>query len=182
MFNGDLKTDASNKIQQKGLSFSYSHAAINVGLDFISSVAESESFQEGMLDTGAADGSYLMLADYVPGNALHASYRTDHFNIIVERVAAMKEFATGDGTLAGKKPVTTNFEAGYTASDNTYAFGIQGSKDADGIEPLPKRKVLLGFSRNIFEHAGLGVELARTTHYANDEKESSLTARLAVEF
>jgi len=187
IFNGNIHKMDTIKLEQKGVSLSYQKDAINVGIDYISSVVDSEVLQENMFDS--VNAVYRPIKNFVPGTAFHAIYRNDNFNLIVERVAALKKFdvsdgETGpglnDGTLADKKPITTNFEFGYNLGEDTFAIALQGSKDAEGI--FPKKKVLLGYSRSIFEKVGLGVEVAKTTDYDNNNTDRSVTAQLSIEF
>lgn len=181
LFNGDTQTTSEDKIEHSGFSINYETDNINVGLDYISSVGDSDGVSGALVDAG---GNGLALDSYVPGLAIHAIYKTDTFNIIVERVAAMKSFNAAD-SLGEVKPITTNVEFGYSIDEHNLALSLQGSKEAEGLG-LPEKKFLLGYSRDILEHVGLGVELARSTGYedgaGNTDKETTLTAQLAVEF
>jgi len=192
LFNGNIHNSDSSKLEQKGLSVVYEKDALHVGLDYISSIVDTNGLEGIMANTDVLtvdEMPYLNIDKYVPGTALHLKYTTDAFNIIVERVAAMKKFAlsdgesalgANDGVLADMKPVTTNVEFGYNIDDATIAIAIQGSKDAENI--FPKKKVMLGYSRSIFEKVGLGLELAKTTDYDEENTDTTFTTHLAVEF
>jgi len=190
LFNGSIHKAEEPKLEQKGISVKYEKNGLNVGLDYISSIAESENLQASFKNPapGPTSPPYYPAYKYIGGTAFHAKYSSDAFNIIVERVGALKKFnkadgetapGAGDGPLANLKPSTTNFEFGYNISDSTVAVSVQGSKDADGF--FARKKVLLGYSRDIFEKVGLGLELAKATKY-NDDTDTTFVAHIALEF
>jgi len=189
LFNGNVHKGDTTKLEHKGISLKYEHDAINVGFDYLSSMVESEALQALMVDPNVTPEAYLPIDKYIAGTAFHAIYRGDTFSIIVERVAAMDKFAASDGetapnandgALANKKPVTTNVEFGYDINGNTIGLALQGSKDAEGI--FPKKKILLALSRTIFDKVGLGVELAKTTDYNEDNTDTTIVGHFAIEF
>lgn len=182
LFNGNIHQFDTTKLEHKGFRISYEKEQISFGLDYISSVAESEVLQAAMLDPNPAltETTYLPIDKFVAGSAIHAIYRSDTFSIIVERVAAVKKFAATDAKLANKKPITGNVEAAYQLARYKIAIGLQGSKDAEGL--FAKQRVLAGVSRDIFEKVGLNMELAKTTEYDKSKTDTTLTAQLAIEF
>ena len=182
LFNGNIHKSDATKLEHKGFRVAYEKRQLSVGLDYISSIAESEVLQAALLDSNPAltVTTYLPIDKFIAATAVHAIYHGDTFSIIVERVAAVKKFAATDGGLANKKPITGNVELAYHFSPYNIAMGLQGSKDAEGL--FAKQKVLVGASRNIFKKVGLNVELAKTTEYDNTITDTTLTAQLAIEF
>lgn len=185
LFSGEIhKTDIENKLEHRGFRIAYDKGPISVGLDYINSIAESEVLREKLIDTSALDQpSYLNIDTFVGGTAFHANYRTERFNILVERVAALKTFAdtaSTDGELAGSKPITNNVEFGYRFGENNIAISLQGSKEAESF--APKRRVLLGYAREILEKVGLKIELAKTTQYNADHTDMTLSVQTSIEF
>lgn len=209
VFNGDPKkvdaTVGEDNVEQKGFSVAYENDNFNVGLDYITSIADSDTLQGQEIAVSILDGNGDPLADYtypttrtlkkyIAGVAIHAIYNADNFNIIVERVSAMDKFAATDyadlfgDPLTAKEiqPTATNIEVGYNFGDQKISLAIQGTKDA-AIFDLPEKRNLITYSKDIFEHVGLGIEYAKSTRYSEADdgdggSETTLTAQVAIEF
>jgi len=127
IFNGNtIETGSDDKVDNSGFSVSYSKDGLDVGLDYISSIGDSDSLQELFDDgTGAAT-----LNSYVAGLSIHAMYSVADFNAIVEHVAAQDAFLVADfGTAltpsTPREPSATNIDFGYSFGDQSVGLAIQ---------------------------------------------------------
>lgn len=194
VFNGDsIETETSttgdDNIEHFGANLGYAFESdsmsIDMGIGYISSVADTNGLQD------AVDFSTNTIEKYVDGTAYHIVYKPGSFTFIGEYIAA-DQFQTGelDFNGVGAAPKAYNVEAAFTQklahSEITYALGYQGTEEAVALE-LPESKILAGISFNPSEGTSLGAEYAVDEDYTVEDGgtgESAYTfaVLLAVEF
>ncbi len=193
-FNGDVDSDAEDKLEQFGASLGYTtefaqDGSATFGVSYISSLGDSDALQDVLITT--EPGSYT------GGMSAFASASYGSWTVIGEYLTATDEF--GMGTLVhngdGAKPSAWNLEVDY----ETYLFGVpmslalavQGTNQALALE-LPESRVLLAASAEMYENTTLSLELAHDEDYSSGDtagavsgtgkSADTVTLQLAVEF
>ena len=192
-FNGDTieaATPASeDTIEHFGASFGYvwenGDMSLDVGIDYISSLGDSDGISGNLPDTDA-DELPDPLVSYVGGMAFHANYTHGALSVIFEYVSS-DDFDTTELTFNGQGASLSafNLEAGYTYDWGSAAIGYQTTDEAAAIG-LPETRILLAVSKEIFSATSLSFEYAMDDDYdtpdgtGNDG--STTTIQLAIEF
>jgi len=199
-FNGDtIETSTFNKgddtIGHFGASIGYlfksSEMSLDIGADYISSMADADSLFDGLsLNTdsnGDAIGDTATLDSYVSGLALHGIYSNGSWSAVVEYLKADK-FQVGELAFNGQgaEPSATNIEAAYSFDWGTLALSYQTMDETQALG-LPESRVTVGAATDLFENTTLKVEYAQDDDYSttvggtgNDA--SNLTFQLATTF
>jgi hypothetical protein len=177
LFNGNtIETSSTDDtLEHSGVSLSYSKDGLDVGLDYISSLGDSDTFQAA-LDNGTG---IAPVTSFVAGLSIHAMYTMGDFNVIVEQVSAQDKFTE----LGDLEPSATNIDFGYSLGDYSLGLSLQSTDDMQGLG-IPESKTLLSYSRELYEGTGLAVEYATSDYYDIDaeDSETTITVQLAVEF
>ena len=185
IFNGDtIETDTfddgDDTIENGGLRIGYVNDMVDVGVDYITSIGDADSFQDVLAESQDS---------YVAGVAAHVMLNLGDFNIILERVQALDNFKISDFAEEPAKepePVANHVEAAFTfAEEHTIAASYQFTDDSAGF--LPEKRWLLGYSTTIFESASLAVEFSHEEDYSfndggTEDETDTVTVQLAVEF
>lgn len=182
-FNGDADETATNPdvIDDFGISISYANDNLDVGVDFINNVAETDGLW-GVVD-GVIGGSPSLVTEQAQGIAFHAIYKTGSFTVIAEMVSADKLVDANNA-----EPKATNFEVAYDLGNGTVALGFQSTDDLGGT--LPESKTMLAYSTTIAKDVSLAVEYADAEDYpttatptaGTGQSGGTFTAQIAVEF
>ncbi len=190
VFNGDtIETGDDESIEHTGFSIGYMMEgdgySLDVGLDYISSLADTDGVYDGL-------GSPASMTSLVSGTALHAIYNKDALSVIFEYVAS-DEFDVADLAFNAQGATVSafNIEAGYGFDWGTAAIGYQASEEALGLG-LPETRILFSISHEIFEDTTLSYEHAMDDDYAASDTDGTLngsggdgstsTIQLAVSF
>jgi len=174
MFNGDADKTGIDEdvVDDFGISISYATSNLDVGIDFLNNVAETDGIW-GILDGNGVTA----VQDQTQGIAFHVIYSAGPIIVIAEIVSADQL-----EDLADKEPQATNIEVVYEMEGGTIALGVQNSEDAEGT--LPERKVMLAYTTKIAKDVSLAVEYGDAEDYETETNESgaTFTAQIAVEF
>ncbi len=194
IFNGDTSKASTpageDSIEHSGLSIGYvmenDGYSLDVGLDYISSLGDSDGISAGLPDVDA-DGLPDPLTSFVSGTTLHAIYNNDALSVIFEYVVSDDFNATElIFNTRGASVSAFNIEAGYGFDWGTAAIGYQSTDEAFALS-LPESRILVTASKDIFEDTTLSFEHAMDEDYSvadggtgNDG--STTTIQIAVGF
>jgi len=198
VFNGDIDKQSEidngdNNINNFGVNLGYSLESdkyiINVGVDYINNLADSDTLQE--FTTPGID-------NYIGGLGVHANFKFGIFTVIAEYVGAMDDFLAGE--LVGidkddnpapsdkkRAPSAYNLELGFDIGQRiTLAFAYQGSSDAVDIG-LYESRGMVGAAIDVAHKTHLSFELAFDDDYATSEggdgeTDIAFTTQLAIKF
>lgn len=145
-----------------GVAVGYELENANVGVDYLSSLLESD----------------------VPAMSVHGAVNLGRVTLLGEHLAATKSFKPGDldGAITTEaKPTTTHLEAAYDLhNDRTIAVAWNQTREAEELE-LPKEYYGATYSQPIYKDLSGAVELIQSKQYTG-EKDQALTVQLAYEF
>lgn len=145
-----------------GAGIRYETNNANVGMDYLSSLLES--------DVGAV--------------SVHGGVNLGKVALLGEHLTATKALQPGDldGSITTKaKPSATHLEASYDLNDDrTMAVAWNRTKDAADLE-LPKEYYGATYSQPVYKDIFGAVELIQSKQYTG-EKDKALTVQLAYEF
>lgn len=193
LFNGDSANSGDDKAEIYGVNLTYTveqdNFSYDLGLDFISSIADSNGLTDGLDNLGT---DITALNDYVAGAAVHANFWLGANNLFVEYVQAVDTFADGELDFKGKgaQPAALNIEYGYalelSEKEIQFALAYQVTDESVALE-LPKTRIILAASFDVVENVGLGIEIATAKDYkvkdgGSDEDTTTLTIQLAAGF
>ncbi len=198
VFNGDVDSDAEDRVDQFGVSLGYTagfgaEGSARFGLSYISSLGDSDALQDAMITT--KPGSYTA------GLSAFVTASQGPWTVIGEYLTAVDEFTVG--TLAynggGAKPSAWNLEVDYATYlfgvPTSFALAVQGTNQALGLE-LPEGRILLAVSSAVYANTTLSLELAHDEEYDSGDTATNangvingtgrgadtITLQLAVEF
>jgi len=195
-FNGDADQVTTNipadndVIDDFGMSIAYSMSSgslnLDLGLDFINNMAETDTLQGALLAAPE-------VTEHTAGTALHAIISVGAFKFIAEHVTASDDFTTTDLQFNGAKasPSASNIEIAYITAmggrDVIIAIAQQSTADVDVAIGLPETRSMLSVSTTVAGDVALAVEFSKSSDYAiadggTGESGSTVTAQLAVEF
>lgn len=180
----DGSEDRERHVENYGLTVSFAQDNFSAGLDYISSLAESDGLigykEEKFYDYVEDDGAI----------SISGSLNLDAVTIIGEYLFAVDDVTWTDGFLNYSKDlaaiqIEVDFAAKLGEKDYTIGFAIQETDEAGGL--LPEQRISLGASTEIYENVGLGLEFWRDTDYSvakggTDEKSNNIVVQLAAEF
>ena len=173
VFNGDVDDNGAterSKTEMYGLSlvladgdddFSY-----EFGLDYISSIADTDTLQDAVAG-GTVD-------DYVSGVSIDASFLLGAANVNLEYTTARDEFEFAELSFnaKGAKPAAFNVEVGYLVNlvgfETQLAASYQGTKEALALG-LPEKRLAVAASTLIAKNTSLSLELARDYDYGRSD-------------
>ena len=169
VFNGDVDdsgaTDRS-KTEMYGVSLGLADGddafSYEFGLDYISSIADTDTLQDAIVG-GTID-------DYVAGVSIDASVVMGAANLNLEYTTARDEFEATELSFDGKgaKPAAFNVEVGYVVNiagfETQLAASYQRTKEALALG-LPEKRIAFAASTLVAENTSLSVELARDYDY-----------------
>ena len=193
-FNGDTSKASTpvgeDKIEHSGASIGYmvktDTYSLNLGLDYISSLGDSDGLSASLPDANA-DGLPDALTSFVGGTALHAVYNRDALSVILEYISS-DDFKLAELGFNGKgaSPSAFNIEAGYGFDWGTAALGYQATDEALALG-LPESRILVALSKEIYDDTALSFEYAVDSDYSTTvggtgKDASSTTIQLAVSF
>lgn len=176
IFNGDQDEDGKDRVNNIGARVQFADEGFAVGADYISNLADSDGLQDK--NYGYAGGE-----DAVAGFSIHGAVNLGGINLFVEQLSAIDPLAN-DGN--NSEPSATQFEVSVESGDMTFAFAYQETDEALFLE-LPEQRISLGFSTEVTEGLGLGVEFNKDDDYevadgGSGESTNSLVIQLAAEF
>ncbi len=173
VFNGDVDDNGAterSKTEMYGVSlvladgddaFSY-----EFGLDYISSIADTDTLQDAVAG-GTVD-------DYVSGVSVDAAVIMGAANLNLEYTTARDEFESTELAFDGKgaKPAAFNIEVGYLVNiagfETQLAASYQGTKEALALG-LPEKRLAVAASTLIAQNTSLSLELARDYDYGRSD-------------
>jgi len=204
-YNGDVeRARKDDHVDAFGLSAGYAYEGrgmkMDLGADYINNILDSNGLADildGLREEAEGQDYTFDLKDYVPGLAAHAMFGVGAFTFTGEYVAMLDdmEFVSDiddpdlladlglnetyqmDAVTAWSAELACGFD--LAGRETTVAAGYQGMDN--GGEFYPERRILAGVSMEIFEHALCALEYRHDT-YENDDTESQVTAKLALEF
>lgn len=145
-----------------GARVGYSTEKTSVGVDYLSSLMDSE----------------------VPAIGLNGSVKLGRVTLLGEHVTASKSFKAGDldGSITtDAKPSATHLEANFDLNnDRTVALAWNQTKEAEDIG-LPKEYYGAAYRQPIYKDISGAVELIRSKSYQG-EQDRTLTAQLSYAF
>lgn len=214
-FNGDNQIDGKDQINNWGANLSFAQESEDltwaVGASYINNLGDSDSLQDTIADNrteavleaqeaAATDPNVLVPSadptDRVDGWTANFGVIYKNFNFIAEYLTAAGKFDPIDlarennGVIRGAKPSAWNLELGYSfpvlGKESTAAVAYQESKDALGLA-LPKSRLLVGWSVEVYKFTSLSFEYHRDNDYETSEggtgdSSDTYTAQLAVTF
>ncbi len=173
VFNGDIDDNGAterSKAEMYGVSFALADGdddfSYEFGLDYISSIADTDTLQDGIAG-GTVD-------DYVSGVSIDVSFVLGAANVNLEYTAANDEFEVAELSFnaRGAKPAAFNVEVGYLVNlvgfETQLAASYQGTKEALALG-LPEKRLAVAASTLIAENTSLGLELARDYDYGQSD-------------
>lgn len=192
LFNGATReTGADDVADQMGARLAYvtegKDQSMDIGIDYINNIADSDSITSYYEE---AYGGTTVKA-YVPAQIIHANLTFGSMHFIAEHLVTDRFEAT---ELAfngkGAEITATNIEAGFdmmiAGIDSTIGVAMQTTGEALALG-LPKEKVLLALSLNVYKYTALSFEYARSTDYdiadgGTGKEADAYTVQLAVGF
>lgn len=186
VFNGEINqaNDSDDHIDNYVASVVFTFPNVMAGASYTSNIATSNELIDQMNDVDGDGDNTNDLNDYVAGYSAFASINLkDKFFIEAEYLAAIDEFEAGELLFdSGQKyqPSTWNLEFAYAATDDL-ELGIRYAGSNDGGDFLPDEQYGGVVSYGIFENTSLAVEY-QYSEFENDDKETTATAQLAIEF
>ena len=161
----------NEKFENFGVSAAYSvetgtwPSALHLSVSYIheirsDSVDDSEAFVE------------------LPGIAASATVGSGPASLTGEYVTAVD---ARNGSEPSAWMVEAAFEFEFLGKGAAVAAGYQATQEAAGLD-LPESRVLLGLAVELMEGVGLSMEWKRDEAYDSDDKNTAVTAVLALEF
>ncbi|MBN2332152.1 MAG: LbtU family siderophore porin [Deltaproteobacteria bacterium] len=191
-FNGDIdETGDEDKIKGYGLNAGYTYEtedfAVDFGLGWINSIADSDALGEFLEEEGIED-----IADYVGGFNAYAIVSWKNFTLIGEYLGATDDFKMAELEFAGSgaQPESWNIELAYTfevaGHETVLAAAYQGTDEAHALE-LPEKRYLGSLGVELVEGVSVALEYAHDEDYGESEGGSgenaeTVTMQLALEF
>ncbi|CAA6811770.1 MAG: Porin [uncultured Thiotrichaceae bacterium] len=149
--------DASDKIDDGGISLDYETDGFMTGISYISDVNNKSN-----ANTQAS------------GTAIYAVGTRNQLSLIAEHIAL-------DTTSDGEKPKATNFEVGFDfGNDRAIAASYQTTSNALAAG-LPKNATGLAYSMPVYDNTQFAAEYMQTENYAG-ENDKTVTLQVAYEF
>ena len=185
VFNGDVEEGSDeDKVTQFGFNLSVEQGDLNAGVDYISSISDTDTIQDS--------GVGATVVDQVAGLSVHASYAIDSMSMIFEYLSAMDSFdstdmAFGANGANGAEPVAMNLEFAMEVSGGTVAVAYQMTDEAFALD-LPEARTMIAYSTEIYESTSLAFEYLRDTDYdvavvgGTGNSANTFTVQLATEF
>lgn len=174
VFDGDA--DREQHVENYGVTLSFEQDNFAVGLDYISSLTESDALSEEVWD------------EHSPAFSLSGRVTAGEINLVAEYLAATSELVL-EGETEGVEPEVLHLEASIGVSLNeqpvTFAVAYQQTDDAAGY--LPEERLSLGCSTDIYENVSLGLEFWHDEDYSDTdggtgEDSDNVVVQLAVSF
>ena len=199
VFNGDIEEGVDeDKVTRFGFRMGYENKSFLAGVDYISSINDTDSIQ-GYFQAPVADGGLNKntTIKQVAGLSVHASYFFDSMFMVFEYLGSLDNFDVAEIAFNGQgaEPSAMNIEFAKSLSvagrDTTIAFAYQTTDEALGLG-LPETRVMIAYSTEIYESTSLGIEYFRDSDYGltdsasgapgTDETSSTFTVQLATGF
>lgn len=198
VFNPELEVGADeDKATAFGVTLGFSNDQFSVGVDYISSIADTDAVQD-YLTTPPPDGAGIgVLVDQVAGVSAHAAVNMNNFAMVFEYVAALDQFDVTEMSFngVGAEPAAMNVEFAVTVPagkrEATVALAYQATDEAIDLG-LPETRAIFAISTEIYEGTSLAFEYFRDNDYAvtdagtagpgSDESSDTITIQLAAEF
>ncbi|MEH6345204.1 MAG: LbtU family siderophore porin [Bermanella sp.] len=193
IFNGDVnEQDDNNEIKQAGAQLGYvrihKDSQLKIGVDYISSLAESE----GLVDYLQADDGDAEIQKTVPAASIHGFLSFNKWQLLAEYIGATHAFNKSDLSFAtkGAQPSSYNLEVSYDftvlGKPVTLAAAHQKSSEALALE-LPEQRNMLVASYPLYEKTAFALEFMQAKDYAvkdggRNHTDYSLSMQLAAEF
>ncbi len=193
VFNGDVnEQDDNDEIKQAGAQLGYvrihKNSQLKIGVDYISSLAESE----GLVDYLQVDDGDAEIQKTVPAASIHGVLSFKKWQFLAEYIGATRTFNKSDLSFAtkGAQPSSYNLEVSYDftvlGKPVTVAVAHQESSEALALE-LPEQRNMLVASYPLYEKTAFALELMQATDYAvkdggSNHTDYSLRMQLAAEF
>ena len=193
IFNGDMeKQDENDEIKQAGAQLGFvrsnKNSHLEIGVDYISSLAESET----LVDYLQADDADAQLKKTVPAASIHGLLSLNKWQFLGEYISATRAFNQNDLSFvsSGAQPSSYNLEISYDftllGKPVTVAMAHQQSTEALALE-LPEQRNMLAASYPLYESTTFALELMQATDYAvkdggSNNTDYSLSMQLAAEF
>ena len=187
VFNGDVEqVNSADKATKYGVSLSFENDNYSAGVDYISSISDTDSIQDYL------SGTSVTVIDQVAGLAVHATYTMDSVSAMFEYLSAMESFDATEISFKGNgaEPSAMNLEFAIdmpvAGNDGTLALAIQSTEEAAAFG-APETRTLLSYSTDIYESTTLAFEFSRDADYSiadggTDKNAETFTVMLATEF
>lgn len=145
LFDGDV--EHPDTVETWGFSLAYTAESFSGGIDYISSLADSD----GM--------AAIQVEDSAAGVSLHGRIAQDDWVMLFEYLAATSSMELVDTTEIELEVLHLEFNYNLIMSDKdvTLALALQNTSDAGGY--LPEDRVSFGASMELLKATTLGVEL-----------------------
>ena len=193
LFNGDAEEQSTGNDDNhisSGLNIGYARDGLfDVGLSYISNIADSETLQ-ALEDDPDVVNAVGIIDSRVAGAGAYFSVNLGPVTILGEHITALDNFSNGDldGMVGNEeKPAASNIEVGVVLpSGVTLAAAYQKTDEAAFIG-LPESVVSATLAYEVVAGATLAAEYASLKDYGvsdggTGESGHSVTVQLAVEF
>lgn len=183
IFNGDIEEgEDEDKVTQFGLTFNYEGNMLAAGVDYISSISDSDAIQNYL-------GGPATVVNHVAGVSAHATLSLQSVSIIAEYLAALDAFDAGEMAFKGQgaEPAAMNLELAIPVGGSaTVAVAYQVTNEALELG-MPESRILIAYSVEIYEATSLSFEYFQDTDYTlvdggTGETAETLTVQLVTEF
>ena len=182
LFDGDV--DRENHVENWGLTFARVETDWQVGVDYLSSLAESDGFATVVDDTG------LILEDSASAITLSGQWTLGELSVLGEYLTSLGTLQYDDG-LNGIhfKPRALQLELDYTAAIQqqawTFAIAWQQTENVAGF--IPRQRFSVGGATDLFPGVSTGMEFWYDTNYSESdggsgENSMNLVVQISAEF
>ena len=193
VFNGDIeKPDENDEIKQAGAQLAFvrsnKNTHLEIGLDYISSLAESETLVDYLQEKDAG----ARFKKTVAAASIHGLLSLNKWQFLAEYISATRAFDENDLSFSnsGAQPSSYHLEISYDftllGKAVTVAMAHQQSTEALALE-LPEKRNMLVASYPLYKSTTFAMELMQATDYAvkdggTHNTDYSLNMQLAAEF
>lgn len=192
VFNGDMDEKGGNdSISNFGTSMGYGFAGqatiLQVSLDFISNLADSDMLTDTLQGMGVS-----AVVDHVAGIGAHLQVQHGPFTLYTEYITALEEFDAAELAFQGQgaEPSAWHAELAYTREilnrETDFALSYQGTRESVNLG-LPESRYMAGINIALNGHFFLAFEYVHDEDYAaaeggTGESLDMFTTQLAFEF
>ncbi len=177
VFDGEV--DRPDNVETWGFSLGYATEQFHVGMDYISSIADTDALS-------SAIGTDIR--ESAEGVTLHSSFTQGDLTVLIEYLAAMDALELTSNLDIEPEAIHLEIDYGARVSeyDVTFALALQTTDEAAGIE-LSEERLSLGASIELFKATSLGFELWFDEDYSiadggSGDESKAIICQLATEF
>lgn len=170
LFDGDV--DREKHLENWGLTFSYGEETWNIGVDYISSLAESDSLSE------APEAGFEYQSDD-GGISVAANWERDNVVFMGEYLTAIDDIVWSNGINSlNAEPSAIHLEVslGTDIQGRNYTFAVAAQQTDEAGGALPEQRLSFGCSTTVYDGLGVGLEFWHDVDYDQNEGGSGNSA------